>query len=173
MPPSPHSATWKSPARTCPKRRRKAIGIPFKAKAIEALTRFQSFRGAAKPKAELVVEDQSGRLLGGQIVGGDGASRSIDTLATVLITERPRSNQFISISPTPRPFLQSGIQYNPQPEPSRRPPRPCNGVRGGYSRYRQRLSQARAFVRTPHWRRERDDLALGECAEAGRTRKTR
>lgn len=61
-----------------------AIGIPFRARTIEALTRSHYFPGAAKLKVKLLVEDQTGRLLGGQIVGGSGAGKRIDTLAAAL-----------------------------------------------------------------------------------------
>lgn len=62
----------------------KDMGIAYRAKTIEALTRSHYFPGAAKIKVKLVVEDASGRLLGGQIVGGTGAGKRIDTLATAI-----------------------------------------------------------------------------------------
>ena len=62
----------------------KDMGIAYRAKTIEALTRSHYFPGAAKIKVKLVVEDASGRLLGGQIVGGAGAGKRIDTLATAI-----------------------------------------------------------------------------------------
>ncbi len=71
-----------------------AAGIPFRAKTIDALTRSHYFPGTAKLKVKLVVEDRTGRLLGGQIVGGNGAAKRIDTLA-VAITARLTAEQLV------------------------------------------------------------------------------
>jgi NADPH-dependent 2,4-dienoyl-CoA reductase/sulfur reductase-like enzyme len=54
---------------------------------IESTTRAGYFPGSAPLTVKLVVEVGTGRLLGGQIVGGDGAGKRIDTLA-VAITAR-------------------------------------------------------------------------------------
>ncbi|WP_088285715.1 FAD-dependent oxidoreductase [Ideonella sp. A 288] len=56
-----------------------AIGV-----STEASTRAQYFPGAQPMTVKLVVERGSGRLLGAQIVGGEGAGKRIDVLATAL-----------------------------------------------------------------------------------------
>ncbi len=72
----------------------KEIGIRFRVKTIDALTRSHYFPGSAKLRVKLVVEDGTGRLLGGQIVGGNGAAKRIDTLA-VAITARLTAEQLV------------------------------------------------------------------------------
>jgi len=62
------------------------MGIAWRAKTIEALTRSHYFPGAGKIKVKLVVEDDTGRLLGGQIVGRVGAAKRIDTIAAAITT---------------------------------------------------------------------------------------
>jgi NADPH-dependent 2,4-dienoyl-CoA reductase/sulfur reductase-like enzyme len=51
---------------------------------VESTTRAGYFPGAASITTKLVVERRSGRLLGGQIVGEEGAAKRIDVLATAL-----------------------------------------------------------------------------------------
>jgi len=70
----------------------KDTGIAWRAKTIEALTRSHYFPGAGKIKVKLVVEDGTGRLLGGQIVGRVGAAKRIDTIAAA-ITARMTAEQ--------------------------------------------------------------------------------
>ncbi|MFO8152659.1 FAD-dependent oxidoreductase [Thioalkalivibrio sp.] len=60
------------------------MGIAWRAKAIETLTRSHYFPGAGKVRVKLVVEDRTGRLLGGQIVGRAGAAKRIDTIAAAI-----------------------------------------------------------------------------------------
>ena len=60
------------------------IGIPFRARTIDALTRAHYFPGAAKIKVKLLAEEATGRLLGAQIVGGKGAGKRIDTIAAAI-----------------------------------------------------------------------------------------
>ena len=60
------------------------IGIPFRARTIDALTRAHYFPGAAKIKVKLLAEEATGRLLGAQIVGGKGAAKRIDTIAAAI-----------------------------------------------------------------------------------------
>ncbi|TVP77096.1 FAD-dependent oxidoreductase [Thioalkalivibrio sp.] len=69
-------------------------GIPFRVKTIDALTRSHYFPGTAKLKVKLLVEEGTGRLLGGQIVGGSGAAKRIDTIA-VAITARLTAEQLV------------------------------------------------------------------------------
>lgn len=52
-----------------------------------ASTRARYFPGRADAVVKLVVDRGSGRLLGGQIVGGEGAGKRIDVLATALWNE--------------------------------------------------------------------------------------
>jgi hypothetical protein len=68
------------------------MGIASRAKAIDALTRSHYFPGTDKVRVKLVVEEETGRLLGGQIVGGAGAAKRIDTIATA-ITARMTAQQ--------------------------------------------------------------------------------
>jgi NADPH-dependent 2,4-dienoyl-CoA reductase/sulfur reductase-like enzyme len=70
------------------------IGIPFRARTIDALTRSHYFPGAAKVKVKLLAEETTGRLLGGQIVGGEGAAKRIDTIAAA-ITARLTAEQLV------------------------------------------------------------------------------
>lgn len=60
------------------------MGIACRAKAIESLTRSHYFPGTDRIKVKLVVEDGTGRLLGGQIVGRAGAAKRIDTIAAAI-----------------------------------------------------------------------------------------
>lgn len=59
-------------------------GFEFTATTIESTTRAGYFPGAARIVVKLVVEKRSGRLLGGQIVGKEGAAKRIDVLATAI-----------------------------------------------------------------------------------------
>jgi NADPH-dependent 2,4-dienoyl-CoA reductase/sulfur reductase-like enzyme len=60
------------------------IGIPFRARTIDALTRAHYFPGTARIKVKLLAEEATGRLLGAQIVGGKGAAKRIDTIAAAI-----------------------------------------------------------------------------------------
>ncbi len=60
------------------------LGIPFRAKTIDSLTRSHYFPGTARVKVKLLAEEATGRLLGGQIVGGGGAAKRIDTIAAAI-----------------------------------------------------------------------------------------
>ena len=72
----------------------KALGIDYRSRTIEAMTRSHYFPGAAKLKVKLLVEATTGRLLGGQIVGRSGAGKRIDTIATA-ITARMTAEQLV------------------------------------------------------------------------------
>lgn len=54
---------------------------------VDSTTRAGYFPGAAPIKTKLIVEVPSGRLLGAQIVGKEGAAKRIDVLATALWNE--------------------------------------------------------------------------------------
>jgi NADPH-dependent 2,4-dienoyl-CoA reductase/sulfur reductase-like enzyme len=73
-------------------REARTMGIASRAQAIDALTRSHYFPGTDKVRVKLVVEEETGRLLGGQIVGGAGAAKRIDTIATA-ITARMTAQQ--------------------------------------------------------------------------------
>ena len=53
----------------------------------EASSRAHYYPGAQPMKIKIVVERGTGRLLGAQIVGGEGAGKRIDVLATALWNE--------------------------------------------------------------------------------------
>jgi NADPH-dependent 2,4-dienoyl-CoA reductase/sulfur reductase-like enzyme len=59
-------------------------GFRAVAATLESTTRAGYFPGASPITVKLVVEVGSGRLLGGQIVGGDGSAKRIDTLAVAI-----------------------------------------------------------------------------------------
>ncbi len=55
--------------------------------SVDSTVRAGYFPDAEPITVKLVVEKGSGRLLGGQIVGGPGAAKRIDVLATALYAE--------------------------------------------------------------------------------------
>jgi len=63
------------------------VGIDAVAATIEATTRAGYFPGAETIKVKLVAERTTGRLLGGQIVGKEGAAKRIDVLAAAVWNE--------------------------------------------------------------------------------------
>ena len=62
-------------------------GFAADAVSIEATSRAAYFPGAAPMRVRVVVEQRSGRLLGAQIVGEEGAAKRIDALATAIWNE--------------------------------------------------------------------------------------
>jgi NADPH-dependent 2,4-dienoyl-CoA reductase/sulfur reductase-like enzyme len=62
-------------------------GFDFLTATVDSTTRAGYFPGAAEIKTKLIVEKRSGRLLGAQIVGKEGAAKRIDALATALWNE--------------------------------------------------------------------------------------
>jgi len=62
----------------------KELGIDYVTATIRSRTRAGYYPGAARMTVKLLAEKGSGKVLGGQIVGGAGAAKRIDTLATVL-----------------------------------------------------------------------------------------
>jgi NADPH-dependent 2,4-dienoyl-CoA reductase/sulfur reductase-like enzyme len=60
------------------------LGLSYAAAKIEAPTRARYYPGAGPMTVKILAEKGTGRLLGGQIVGKEGAAKRIDTLATVL-----------------------------------------------------------------------------------------
>lgn len=65
-------------------REAKATGLDAIGVTTEASSRAHYYPGAEPMKIKLIVERGSGRLLGAQIVGGTGAGKRIDVLATAL-----------------------------------------------------------------------------------------
>ena len=63
-----------------------ALGIPFHSNIIESSVFSSYYPGADKIHVKLNVEKDSGRLLGGQIVGMKTAAKRIDTIATAITT---------------------------------------------------------------------------------------
>ena len=61
-----------------------ALGYTVQTTLIEATNLAHYFPGASPIHVKLVVDDATGRLLGGQIVGGEGVAKRIDVLATAL-----------------------------------------------------------------------------------------
>jgi NADPH-dependent 2,4-dienoyl-CoA reductase/sulfur reductase-like enzyme len=62
----------------------RAEGFAVECATIEATTRAGYYPGAAPITVKLVAERRSGRLLGGQLVGEEGAAKRIDVVATAL-----------------------------------------------------------------------------------------
>jgi NADPH-dependent 2,4-dienoyl-CoA reductase/sulfur reductase-like enzyme len=60
------------------------VGYQWLTVVVESTTRAGYFPGAADITVKLVVEKRTGRLLGGQIVGKEGAAKRIDALAVAL-----------------------------------------------------------------------------------------
>jgi NADPH-dependent 2,4-dienoyl-CoA reductase/sulfur reductase-like enzyme len=62
----------------------RAAGFDFHVAKIEATTRAGYYPGAKPITVKLLAERRSGRVLGGQIVGQEGAAKRIDVIATAL-----------------------------------------------------------------------------------------
>ncbi len=62
-------------------------GFAFEAVTVESTTRAGYFPGAKRMKTRILAERRSGRLLGAQIVGLEGAAKRIDVLAACLWNE--------------------------------------------------------------------------------------
>ena len=60
------------------------LGLDYKSNTIEAPTISSYFPGTGKMSVKLVIEKATGRILGGQIVGTNGAAKRIDTIAAVI-----------------------------------------------------------------------------------------
>ncbi len=61
-----------------------SLGIDYATGRIESLTHAGYYPGAGPITVKLLAEKGSGRLLGGQIVGKEGAGKRIDIVATAL-----------------------------------------------------------------------------------------
>lgn len=62
-------------------------GFQVLSTVVDSTTRAGYYPGAAPIKTKLIVEKRSGRLLGAQIVGREGAAKRIDVLAAALWSE--------------------------------------------------------------------------------------
>jgi NADPH-dependent 2,4-dienoyl-CoA reductase/sulfur reductase-like enzyme len=77
-------------------------GFDFVVSTVDSTTRAGYFPGAADIKTKLIVEKHSGRLLGAQIIGQEGAAKRIDVLATALwnqMTVEAMLNMDLSYAP--------------------------------------------------------------------------
>ena len=77
-------------------------GFDFFVSTVDSTTRAGYFPGAADIKTKLIVEKDSGRLLGAQIIGQEGAAKRIDVLATALwnqMTVEAMLNMDLSYAP--------------------------------------------------------------------------
>ncbi len=71
-------------------------GFAFTSTVIEGSTRAGYLPGKKNTTVKLVTEQRTGRLLGGQIVGEEGAAKRIDVLATAL-TARMNVEEMIDL----------------------------------------------------------------------------
>jgi NADPH-dependent 2,4-dienoyl-CoA reductase/sulfur reductase-like enzyme len=60
------------------------VGFRFVTATVQSTTRAGYYPGAAPITVKLIAEKRSGRLLGAQIVGREGAAKRIDALAVAL-----------------------------------------------------------------------------------------
>jgi NADPH-dependent 2,4-dienoyl-CoA reductase/sulfur reductase-like enzyme len=60
------------------------LGLEYETVTVDSTTRAGYFPGAAPIRIKLIAERRSGRLLGAQIVGREGAAKRIDVFATAL-----------------------------------------------------------------------------------------
>lgn len=63
------------------------LGFEYIASTVDSTTRAGYFPGSSAIKIKLIVEINTGRLLGAQIVGEEGAAKRIDVLATAIWNE--------------------------------------------------------------------------------------
>jgi NADPH-dependent 2,4-dienoyl-CoA reductase/sulfur reductase-like enzyme len=61
-----------------------ALGLEWESATVDSTTRAGYFPGAAPIRTKVLAERRSGRLLGAQIVGKEGAAKRIDVFATAL-----------------------------------------------------------------------------------------
>jgi NADPH-dependent 2,4-dienoyl-CoA reductase/sulfur reductase-like enzyme len=60
------------------------LGLEWEQTAVDSTTRAGYFPGADPIRTKVLAERRTGRLLGGQIVGREGAAKRIDVLATAI-----------------------------------------------------------------------------------------
>jgi NADPH-dependent 2,4-dienoyl-CoA reductase/sulfur reductase-like enzyme len=71
-----------------------AAGFEFVTAVVESTTRAGYFPGAAWIKTKMIAEKKTGRLVGAQIVGHEGAAKRIDVIATALWNEMTVQDMF-------------------------------------------------------------------------------
>ena len=74
----------------------KELGVDYLAEKITSTNPAGYYPGTEKINVKLLVDKQSGRILGGQIVGFNGAAKRIDTIATAN-TARMTAQQLIDL----------------------------------------------------------------------------
>jgi NADPH-dependent 2,4-dienoyl-CoA reductase/sulfur reductase-like enzyme len=74
----------------------KELGLNYKSNTIDAPTLSSYFPGTGKMTVKLVIEKETGRMLGGQIVGTNGAAKRIDTIAAA-ITGNMNAQQLVDM----------------------------------------------------------------------------
>ncbi|HCL78553.1 MAG TPA: flavoprotein oxidoreductase [Synergistaceae bacterium] len=62
----------------------KDLGLAYRTASVKSITRAGYYPGVEPMHVKLLGEEGSGRLLGGQIVGGQGAAKRVDILATAI-----------------------------------------------------------------------------------------
>ncbi|HEX5097841.1 MAG TPA: flavoprotein oxidoreductase, partial [Acidimicrobiia bacterium] len=67
----------------------KDAGFDYVTAKIESTTRAGYYPGASKITVKVLAEKSSGRLLGAQIIGREGAAKRIDVMATAVWNEMP------------------------------------------------------------------------------------
>jgi NADPH-dependent 2,4-dienoyl-CoA reductase/sulfur reductase-like enzyme len=87
-------------------REAEAAGFAFESARIEGTTRASYYPGAEKITIKVIVEKNTGRLLGAQIIGREGAAKRIDVMATALWNEM-----------TAEDFGQMDLSYAPPLSP--------------------------------------------------------
>jgi NADPH-dependent 2,4-dienoyl-CoA reductase/sulfur reductase-like enzyme len=78
------------------------LGLEWEQTAVDSTTRAGYFPGAAPIRTKVVAERRSGRLLGAQIVGKEGAAKRIDVFATAIwngMTAQDMVNLDLSYAP--------------------------------------------------------------------------
>ena len=78
------------------------LGLEWEQTAVDSTTRAGYFPGAAPIRTKVLAERRSGRLLGAQIVGKDGAAKRIDVFATAIwngMTAQDMVNLDLSYAP--------------------------------------------------------------------------
>ena len=60
------------------------LGLEWESATVDSTTRAGYFPGAAPIRTKVLAERRSGRLLGAQIVGREGAAKRIDVFATAI-----------------------------------------------------------------------------------------
>ncbi len=91
-------------------------GFAFRSTVIEGSTRARYLPGRKRTTVKLVTEERTGRLLGGQIVGEEGAAKRIDVLATAITA---RMN--VSRDDRPRPRVRAAVLTRLGPRAGRGP----------------------------------------------------